>query len=117
MSETQAEPALLDAVTRLISATTKHDASLHVDAAVLVDADLSILGQLEDRFWEYETQIRSEYSWVPQEVFSSKRAEILEEFLARSRIYYTNHFFRRLETQARANLQASVRRLRNPPSV
>jgi len=117
LSETNAVPALLDAVPRLILATKKHDASLHVDAALLVDVDLSILGQPQDRFSEYETQIRSEYSWVPQQVFCSKRAEILAGFLARSRIYNTDNFFRRFEARARANLQASVRRLRNSPTV
>jgi len=113
----RAEPALTDAVSRLILATKKHDASLHVDAALLVDVDLNILGQPQDRFWEYETQIRSEYSWVPPEVFCVKRAEILDGLLSRGRIYNTDGFFRRLETQARTNLQASVRRLRNSPSV
>jgi len=107
-------PALIDAVGRLILATKKHDAALHVDAALLVDVDLSILGQSPDRFWEYEDQIREEYSWVPQNVFTVKRAEILEGFLARARIYNSDVFFYRLETQARTNLQASIQRLRNP---
>jgi len=37
LGEVHAEPALIDAVSRLILATKKHDASLHVDAALLVD--------------------------------------------------------------------------------
>jgi predicted metal-dependent HD superfamily phosphohydrolase len=115
LGEVRAEPALLDAVARLILATKKHDASLHVDAALLVDVDLSILGQPPDRFWEYEAQIREEYSWVPPDVFSVKRAEILDGFLARPCIYNTDVFYRRLEAQARANLKSSVGRLRNEP--
>lgn len=113
LGEVRAEPALMDAVGRLILATKKHDASLHVDAALLVDVDLSILGQPPERFWDYEAQIREEFSWVPPDIFSVKRAEILDGFLARARIYITDNFFRRLEVQARANLQASVQRLRN----
>lgn len=50
----------MDAVSHLILATKKHGASLHVDAALLVDVDLNILGQPLDRFWEYEAQIREE---------------------------------------------------------
>ena len=111
LGEVHAEPALIDAVSRLILATKKHDASLHADAALLVDVDLSILGQPPDRFWEYEAQIRAEYSWVPPDIFSVKRAEILDGFLARARIYNTDGFFGRLESQARTNLQASVGRL------
>ena len=112
----RAEPALVDAVGRLILATKKHDASLHADAALLVDVDLSILGQPPARFWEYEAQIRGEYSWVLPDVFSVKRAEILDGFLARARIYQTDDFFHRLEAQARINLKSSVGRLRNEPS-
>ncbi len=117
LSRTHAEPALMDAVSHLILATKKHDASLHEDAALLVDVDLSILGQPQNRFWDYESQIRAEYSWVPADIFSGKRAEILEGFLARRRIYNTDFFFGRLEVQARANLQASIRHLRNPSPV
>jgi predicted metal-dependent HD superfamily phosphohydrolase len=117
LSKTHAEPAMMDAVSHLVLATKRHDASLHVDAGLLVDVDLSILGQTQNRFWDYESQIRAEYSWVPAEIFSVKRAEILEGFLARRRIYNTDLFFGRLEGQARINLQASIRHLRNPSSV
>jgi predicted metal-dependent HD superfamily phosphohydrolase len=64
LGEAHAGSALRDAVSRLVLATKKHDASLHVDAALLVDVDLSILGQPPDRFWHYEEQIRAEYAWV-----------------------------------------------------
>ena len=67
----------------------------------------------ENRFIEYEEQIRREYSWVPEEIFMSKRAEILERFLARKVIYRTPKFHDTHEKQARANLSASLKRLRN----
>lgn len=103
------------AVTDLVLATKTHDGFLHADAPLLVDVDLCILGQPEDRFWEYEAQIRREYDWVPETVFASKRAEILERFLARERIYATDWFFERFENQARSNLHASLRKLRSSP--
>ena len=93
-------------------ATKAHDGSLHPDAPILVDIDLSILGQASDRFWNYEDQIRKEYEWIPQEIFSTKRAEILERFLAREKIFNTEPFFTRYEKQARHNLAASIERLR-----
>ena len=100
--------ALADAVGQLVLATKHHDGSLHVDAPLLVDVDLSILGQMPERFREYEAQIRAEYSWVEQELFCEKRAEILERFLARERIYGTEKFSGRCELRARRNLRESI---------
>src|SRR5262249_12636552 len=45
-------------------------------------------------------------------IFSEKRAEILERFLARQRIYSTEPLFTKYERQARANLHDSVRKLK-----
>lgn len=112
LSKSGAKTALADSVGRLILATKSHDASGHGDAPLLVDLDLSILGQPSERFWEYERQIRAEYSWVAADVFAAKRAAILQNFLARARIYQTEFYFQRLETQARDNLRASVEKLR-----
>lgn len=104
---------VIDAVYRLVLATKNHDGSLHADAPLLVDVDLSILGRAPDRFWDYEHQIREEYGWVEAAVFASKRAEILERFLGRKRIYQTDIFFQQLEGQARENLKVSIQRLRS----
>jgi len=111
LSEAGGDAQLCASVFALIMATKSHDPSLHPDAPLLVDLDLSILGKPGERFWEYETQIRKEYDWVPESVFNTKRANILERFLARSRIYSTKPFFDRYEKQARANIQASVQKL------
>jgi predicted metal-dependent HD superfamily phosphohydrolase len=102
---------LRDSIAQLILATITHNPSLHPDAALLVDVDLSILGQPEPRFLEYEAQIRREYEWVPQPTFAAKRAEILERFLERNRIFATDLFFAKYEDQARTNLIRSVKRL------
>jgi predicted metal-dependent HD superfamily phosphohydrolase len=111
LSDAQASDALTDSVGRLVLATKNHDASLHADAPLLVDVDLSILGKPPEQFWEYERHIRAEYAWVEKTVFAAKRVEILHRFLARQRIYQTELFFQRMEAQARANLRASVQRL------
>jgi predicted metal-dependent HD superfamily phosphohydrolase len=101
-------------VKRLVMAT-KHHAATTPDEALLIDIDLSILGQDRERFAEYERQIREEYSWVPASVFAEKRSEILQRFLARARIYTSEHFFNRYETRARQNLQWSIRQLGHGP--
>jgi len=100
------------AVAALVQATKTHDPGWHPDAPLLVDVDLSILGQPKERFQEYEAQIRREYHWVPVETFKVKRAEILKMFLARDRIYATDCFFVKYEQRARSNLQNSIRCLR-----
>jgi predicted metal-dependent HD superfamily phosphohydrolase len=89
-----------------------HDAGANEDAAVTVDIDLSILGQTEERFREYEAQIRREYGWVPKMIFAPKRAEILAGFLRRDRIYRTDWFHDKYEERARRNLEWSIRELR-----
>ena len=103
---------LCTSVTTLVLATKAHDPSMHPDAPLLVDVDLSILGQGEERFEEFEGQIRREYDWVQQPLFATGRAEILERFLARARIYSTDPFWAKYEKQARVNLQRSVRNLK-----
>jgi len=112
ISRAGANASLCAPVCDLIRSTQTHDPSAHPDAPLLVDVDLSILGQPEERFGEYETQIRREYDWVPESTFISKRAEILEGFMARDRIYTTDPFFAKYEQKARANLRESLRRLK-----
>jgi predicted metal-dependent HD superfamily phosphohydrolase len=112
LKEAGAQDAFSNSVRQLVLATKAHDATLHPDAPLLVDVDLSILGQEPERFWEYERAIRAEYDWVEETMFKSKRAEILERFLARPRLYLTESCFARFEEQARVNLRASIERLR-----
>lgn len=81
------------------------------DARVLVDVDLSILGESPERFDEYERQVREEYSWVPGFLYKRERRKILEEFLARPAIFSTAPFRERYENRARANLERSLEQL------
>ena len=88
---------------------TMHDAiAAGRDAAVLVDVDLSILGADAARFDEYEGQIREEYAWVPGPLYRKSRRKILRGFLERERIYSTEYFLARHESQARENIARSL---------
>lgn len=62
---------------------------------------------------QHEEQIRREYAWVPAGVFAFKRAEILERFLARERIFAADWFHAKYEQRARRNLEASISALRD----
>jgi len=113
LAEAGAPADLAETVGRLVMATKSHETGTDPDAAVMIDVDLCILGQVEPRFLQYETQIRQEYSWVPGFIFKSKRAEILAQFLARDRIFQTDWFHGKYENQARRNLELSIRQLRS----
>lgn len=100
-----ADVAVQQRVDALIMAT-RHDAAPGPgDEQLLVDIDLSILGAAPERFAEYDRQVRAEYQWVPG--FMKRRA-VLSAFLARPRIYSTDHFSARCEARARANLAWAV---------
>ena len=88
---------------------TKHDSPLiGGDAKLLVDIDLAILGATDERFEEYEKQIRQEYSWVPEDKYRKARRDILLGFLDREFIYSTSYFSYKYEEKARANLTRAV---------
>lgn len=78
------------------------------DAALVADIDLSILGAPPDEFARYEAAIRREYAHVPDDAYRAGRASVLHGFLARPRIYATNHFASRCESTARQNLGRSL---------
>jgi predicted metal-dependent HD superfamily phosphohydrolase len=105
------EPSVLAGTVRELILITRHDVIPTTPDEQLLDIDLSILGADPPRFAEYETQVRREYAWVPEELFRSGRASLLRRFLARPSIYSTDPFRGLLEAQARANLSDSVARL------
>lgn len=105
------DEATADRIHGLIMATCHASIPQGKDQEILVDVDLSILGAQEERFWEYERQVREEYAWVPEDIFCRERAKILTGFLERSSIFTTPRFQERYEKQARANLRNSIERL------
>lgn len=92
----------------LVMATANHDAEADVDARLVIDIDLAILGAEPERFAQYEQQVRAEYASVPAVVYQRKRNEILSRFLARPVIYATPELRDRLEAQARTNLRHAI---------
>jgi predicted metal-dependent HD superfamily phosphohydrolase len=103
--------AVLERVGRLIRATA-HLADDRPppdrETAVLLDADLAILGAAEDRYRRYATAIRQEYAWVPDPEYRAGRAAVLGRFLARPRIFWHDLLYREAEGRARANVRAEL---------
>ncbi len=81
------------------------------DGQVLLDADLAILGAEESRYDEYAAAIRREYAWVPDEAYRTGRRGVLETFLKKPRIYFTDTLFFLREERARKNLAKEIERL------
>lgn len=95
-------------VAALIRKTKTHEAGDDVDAQVLLDADLAILGASESEYQAYAENIRREYAWVPEPEYRKGRRQVLERFLARPRIF---HLLSHLEAPARRNMIAEIGRL------
>lgn len=80
-----------------------------VAAQWVVDIDLTLLGAHALRFMEFEYGVESEYASVPRELFFRKRGVFLERLLAAPAIYQTDHFQKRCEASARANIAALLK--------
>jgi predicted metal-dependent HD superfamily phosphohydrolase len=105
----------VDAVARIRShiMATRHVAlPADDDARLVVDIDLAILGSVPTRYAEFERDVRKEYRWVPGIVYRSKRAEILQSFLDRPRIYHWDAAYLRFEPQARVNVLQAIQTLK-----
>ena len=74
------------------------------DAHILLDADLAILGSSPIRYDSYRWAIRQEYVAVSDEVYKTGRLQIIDHFLDRDHIYYTESIRAEREEQARTNL-------------
>ena len=100
---------IIQLVKQIIISTQKHEPLIdNIDNLIFLDADLSILGASPDKYLKYAQAIRQEYSRVSDRDYQQGRKQVLANFLARERIYYTDYFYQQLEMQARDNLEAEI---------
>lgn len=100
---------LVEKVSRFILATKKHVVSPKNEKglALFLDLDLAVLAKEPDAYMSYAALIRREYHFVPEHVYCSKRAEILQSMANQERLYGSPMFLP-LEERARANLRREV---------
>lgn len=104
-------------IEKLILATIRHELpeglgfDVTADCAAFLDLDLSILAAGEDAYDLYETGVRKEYAFVPEDVFAVARKTILERFLTREKLFYSPMLARQWDAKARANLKRSIAKL------
>ncbi len=108
LAEHGAGTDVISNVRELVMATAHVSARLTGDAALVVDIDLSILGQQPTVYDEFERNVRREYWWVPKRRFVTARRGILQSLLARPSIYHWQLFRERYEATARANLRRAL---------
>lgn len=108
LSEGAAIQGVSDRVAAMVLATNHQTPPSDPDAQLVCDIDLAVLGKEESEFDQFENQIRQEYAWVPDATYRSARAQVLNGFLARRSIYYTDRFAHRYERRARQNLERIV---------
>jgi predicted metal-dependent HD superfamily phosphohydrolase len=98
---------------RLILLTTRHHPEADDRNGILLcDADLYILGTPPDTYTAYQKAIRAEYAHVPESAWRNGRKQVLESFLKRTHIFYSDwKGLSERETQARTNLSAEISRL------
>jgi predicted metal-dependent HD superfamily phosphohydrolase len=99
----------VESVRQLILATKSHQAGTDdVDAQVLLDADLAILGADPDEYARYARAIRQEYAWVPDADYRRGRTTVLQIFLDRARIFRLDRMHERLDAAARRNVRDEI---------
>lgn len=100
---------LTDRVRELVLLTATHEApDDDPQAALLLDADLAILGQDPQIYLRYVEAVRREYAHVSDEDFLRGRSEILRGFANRERIYLLDVVHGVLDEPARRNIAAEL---------
>lgn len=113
LTEQGEDAVVIKGIEWLILLTKHHEHVPEPNAQLMVDCDLSILGQNEFNYATYEADIRREYDWVPENEFVKKRAAFLEKMLGRPTIYCSEYFIEKYERQARFNITNSIATLKN----
>jgi len=87
-----------------ILATKKHLLNSGSDTNYFLDADLSILGKDLKTYTDYSQNVRKEYAYYPSLIYNPGRKKVLKHFLEMNKIFKTDHFSKKYEIQAKANL-------------
>lgn len=100
----------LEIVQKLIISTKKHIPLIteNKDNNYLLDLDLSVLGSNWETYKLYFKNIRKEYRLYPNFLYNKGRKKVLQTFLERDTLFYTEYFKSKLENQARANLKQEI---------
>ena len=85
------------------------------DTALLLDADLAILGAEPGAYQAYVNGVRAEYDHIDDDQWRQGRTAVLRHFLDRPRLFITDHMHAALGHRARANIEAELAALSYQP--
>lgn len=100
----------IERVSELIMMTADHKLAdkTDLDAAYLLDMDLSVLGASWLEYEQYAKAVRQEYSYVSEVNYRVGRAKVLNALLEHPRLYLADYYYQRLEIQARENIAHEI---------
>lgn len=102
---------IVDSIYELIMATQKHEKkTTEEDESLFLDADLSILARPPHVYAIYYENIRKEYAWVSEEDYKTGRRNVLQSFLNRQKIYFSDTMAGN-ESIARKNIEDEISKL------
>jgi predicted metal-dependent HD superfamily phosphohydrolase len=78
------------------------------ETAMLLDADLAILGSEPGAYQAYVNGVRAEYAHVDDGQWRTGRSRVLQHFLDRPRLFVTDFMYAAAEHRARANIEAEL---------
>jgi predicted metal-dependent HD superfamily phosphohydrolase len=104
---------LLRDVSKMVEATISHalgevEAEKRGDLELFLDFDLEVLSRSWDEYEVYAGQIRKEYECYDDEAYIAGRIKVLESFLQRERVYFSEWFHREKEEVAKTNLRREI---------
>lgn len=110
LSETLFSAEKIKLMEQFILSTQKHFPLIanNSDLQYFLDFDLAILGTSQNTYMDYAEKIRKEYKWVPAFLYNSNRKKVLEHFLNRKEIYFTEAFRNKYESIARENMKYEI---------
>lgn len=104
------DPKRIENCEKLIISTKKHKIlnAQNQDNSYLLDWDLAILGTAWETYELYTQKIRKEYAIFPNFMYKKGRRKVLQHFLERPQIYYTEKYHDLWEANARKNIQKEL---------
>jgi predicted metal-dependent HD superfamily phosphohydrolase len=108
MSQLPVSKQVFEICKNQILATKSHLLNQNSDTNYFTDADLSVLGQDWNSYSSYYKNVRKEYSIYPDLLYNPGRKKVLKHFIAMEKIFKTDYFYQKFESNARLNLQKEL---------
>ncbi len=107
------EQQRVDNICNLIIATMHTQVPENVEQEFIMDIDISILGSTAIEYESYTKSIRKEYKFVPWFLYRKSRLRIMESFLKRENLYFSEYYRSKYESNARRNIAREIDQLKS----